>query len=241
MTQGRFQPGQQAHNCSDLSSLVQAGQMFGKWRVVSSVVSRDDNGYRMVLVECTGCSCCAWKAYDNLRAGKSTACLACRKTKIPRAFKWLERRYASARSRCENPNDSGYARYGGRGIRMEFASALEYIEYVRQLEGCARDKEIDRIDNNGHYAPGNLRFVSRSTNAMNTRRAHDVEVGGVRMPFQSFVLLYTDLSVQWARRLRARGLSVEELINYRPAAKGRRAQNIRLGKLRPKNSVPSSQ
>lgn len=207
--------------------------MFGKWRVVSSTVSRDTNGYRMLSVECTGCLKQSVKSYDNLKAGKSGACSACRKTKIPRALKWLERRYAAAKSRCENPKDAKYADYGGRGIEMRFASAIEYIDYVSILPGISREMEVDRENNDGHYERGNLRWVTPSENKFNTRRALRVDVAGVSMAFSHFVFLYTDLSVSRARILYDRGLSVEDLISYKPAARGRRAQNIRLGKQRP--------
>ena len=30
--------------------------------------------------------------------------------------------------------------------------------------------EVDRIDNNGNYAPGNIRFVNRQTNCVNMRK-----------------------------------------------------------------------
>lgn len=34
---------------------------------------------------------------------------------------------------------------------------------------------MDRRDNNGHYEPGNIRFVSRSDNAKNKRKVSDLE------------------------------------------------------------------
>ena len=36
--------------------------------------------------------------------------------------------------------------------------------------GLAKDMELDRIDNNGHYEPGNIRYVNKKINMNNTRR-----------------------------------------------------------------------
>jgi hypothetical protein len=42
--------------------------------------------------------------------------------------------------------------------------------YVQNELGLDRSKEIDRIDNNGHYEPGNLRLSTPAQNLANTRR-----------------------------------------------------------------------
>lgn len=73
--------------------------------------------------------------------------------------------------RCTNPKDRGYKNYGARGIKFLFPSVLEGSIWVRDNLGLNRKLELDRIDNNGHYAPGNLRYATRSQQCRNTRRA----------------------------------------------------------------------
>jgi hypothetical protein len=63
--------------------------------------------------------------------------------------------------RCYNPKYGDYHRYGGRGITVEFASRAEFADYIKDLPGYEPGKSIDRIDNDGNYAPGNLRWVTR--------------------------------------------------------------------------------
>jgi hypothetical protein len=46
--------------------------------------------------------------------------------------------------------------------------------------------DLDRINNDGDYAPGNLRLVSRGANANNRSSTAFVEVGGERMPVTDF-------------------------------------------------------
>lgn len=216
--------------------------MFGQWCVVSSEVSRDAKGYRVVEVKCAGCNTVTQKHYDNLKASKSTACLPCKaeqKRIIPEEFRWLERRYSAAKNRCDNPNDASYANYGGRGVRMRFSSASEYINYVLALPGAAKDKEIDRIDNDGNYERGNLRWASRITQSRNRRRNIYVEYKGQRMVLSDFARDHTNLSLTKVNVLLREGKTPEEIASYIPRDVGRRAQGVRLGKLRPSAEIRS--
>ena len=121
-----------------------------------------------VLTRCMGCGSVQWQCLGNLREGKSKGCQRCSKPRqIPR---WLDRRLTAAKQRCENPNEKQYARYGGRGIEFRFASVLEAgLWILENVENVRRDLELDRIDTNGHYEPGNLRFVEGVVNRANRR------------------------------------------------------------------------
>ena len=119
-----------------------------------------------VLTECTGCGSVQWQHLDNLRSGKSKGCQACSQPrKIPR---WLDRRLTAAKQRCQNPLDPQYPNYGARGIRFRFQSVMEAGMYLIRMYGLpSRELELDRIDNNGDYAEGNIRFVTRQENNRN--------------------------------------------------------------------------
>lgn len=80
----------------------------------------------------------------------------------------LRRTFNSMKRRCNNPNIHNYSRYGGRGIRNKFKSADEFVDYViNELRVDPRGLQIDRIDNNGHYEKGNIRFVTAEVNTNN--------------------------------------------------------------------------
>ena len=80
----------------------------------------------------------------------------------------LNRKYHHIKWRCENPNAYNYNRYGGRGIKCLFKSSQEFADYViNELKADPRGLEIDRINNDGHYERGNIRFVTRSENCKN--------------------------------------------------------------------------
>lgn len=80
----------------------------------------------------------------------------------------------NAIARCHNPRNPAYRNYGARGIQVAdiyrvrgsgFAAFLKEVGPRPSPHHC-----IDRIDNNGHYAPGNLRWVDRATNQQNRRQ-----------------------------------------------------------------------
>ncbi len=89
---------------------------------------------------------------------------------------YLQSVFSSMKRRCENPDDPAYKWYGGRGIRVCFKSSDEFIDYVvNELKVDPRGFDIDRIDNNDDYKPGNIRFVTHKENCNN--KSNNKEVG----------------------------------------------------------------
>jgi hypothetical protein len=78
--------------------------------------------------------------------------------------------YAMAKYRCTNPHSQGFADYGGRGIEFRFASFEEFIAHIGLKP--SPDLELDRIDNDGHYEVGNVRWADHSTQMSNRRAYH---------------------------------------------------------------------
>lgn len=118
-----------------------------------------------VEVECSDCGKRRWTDYYGLRRGKPKHCPECKK--VPQ---WLRYRLKVAKHRCNNPNDPSYKNYGGRGIRFDFPSVQAAgMWIVRNLGIPKKGLELDRIDNNGDYAPGNIRFATKQTNVGNRR------------------------------------------------------------------------
>jgi hypothetical protein len=72
------------------------------------------------------------------------------------------------KERCENYKHPAYSHYGGRGIKCKFKSCKEFVDYIiNELQIDPKGLEIDRIDNNGHYEKGNVRFVTHKENCNN--------------------------------------------------------------------------
>lgn len=88
-------------------------------------------------------------------------------------------------ARCYNPECPAYPNYGGRGIRVHSAlqSAEGYVAYITSLDKPRSDKlSIDRIDNEGDYAPGNLRWATRREQSLNRRNTLMVSHNGNLVP-----------------------------------------------------------
>jgi len=117
----------------------------------------------------------------------------------------------SARQRCTNPNNAGYANYGERGIRFEFASVEHATRWV--LDNLGRPEHghtLDRIDNNRHYEPGNLRWATRTEQARN-KRAYKNALPNVKIA----LALRPDLSASQIRVMLKRGDSLETIKAWR--------------------------
>ena len=78
------------------------------------------------------------------------------------------------KGRCNNPNNSRYKYYGARGIKVceEWDKSFEaFYEYVSKLPDYGTPTyTLDRINNDGNYEPGNVRWASKKTQALNRRK-----------------------------------------------------------------------
>lgn len=78
--------------------------------------------------------------------------------------------YVNARSRCTNTKRATeWKNYGGRGIKFKFKNFPEFLAAVGPKPHPSLT--LDRIDVNGHYEVGNLRWTTPLVQARNTRRS----------------------------------------------------------------------
>jgi hypothetical protein len=71
---------------------------------------------------------------------------------------------------------------------------VEFLRYLVGLDGWDQPAlQLDRIDNNGGYVPGNLRFVTRSVNMANKRRITAREVVEFRRRIEALEAENADL------------------------------------------------
>lgn len=97
------------------------------------------------------------------------------------------RTYRHILNRCYNPKVSNYKYYGGRGITVCPRWKHSFTAFYEEMGSRPPGTEIDRIDNDGNYEPGNCHWVSKSENAHNRRMRSDNTSGYKGVTYQKKV------------------------------------------------------
>ena len=118
---------------------------------------------------------------DSVKSGqtKSCKCLIKKNSNPPIKHKLCDsKEYTSwdcMKQRCYNKNHKEYFRYGGRGISVSNIWVTDfkaYYNYIIILPNYGiKNYTIDRIDTDGNYIPGNIRWASKSTQSANQRKS----------------------------------------------------------------------
>ncbi len=108
--------------------------------------------------------------------------------------------------RCNDPKAKDYARYGGRGIKVEWKS-LE--EFVKDMGEGAPHLTVERIDNDGNYSKANCRWATWKEQANNRRSNARVVHKGKLMTAAQIDELYGHARLTTSIRLR-KGITSDE-------------------------------
>lgn len=171
-----------------------SGQRFGRLIAVSKSHQNSKGEWYWLCI----CTCGLTKSVlgGKLRSGRTQSCgclHADRMAEIKTTHGHTSKKngnhptgiyqiWSSMLKRCNNQNATNYARYGGRGISVckQWHSFEFFLKDMgdRPFDGA----QIDRIDNNGNYKPGNCRWVTPKENNRNTRRNKSIDTPSGKMP-----------------------------------------------------------
>ncbi len=152
----------------------ETGRRFGRLVVLHRAKNRKTSAYWKCQCDCGGNT---ETSGNHLRSGHSTSCgcIAFEKmkaattthglTKMPIYKVWKE-----MRARCNRQSHARFHNYGGRGIFVCDTWNMSFEAFVKDVGSDYKpDLQLDRINNNGNYEPGNTRWVDAKTNVRNSR------------------------------------------------------------------------
>ena len=156
------------------------GQKFGKLTAIKPV---GRTKHRSIIWLCK-CDCGKNKEIPSasLRSGNSKSC-GCARAKIKHglAYEPEYKPWTAMKYRCDNPNNSVYYKYGGRGISV-CPRWYDFALFMQDMGSKPSPKHsIERIDNEGDYTPDNCRWATPKEQAQNTRQNVNVTFNGETM------------------------------------------------------------
>lgn len=110
------------------------------------------------------------------------------------------RAWQNIKDRCYNTLNKDYRHYGGRGIGVfdgwlhDFKAFYNYVG-----ERPTAKHSIDRIDNDGDYKPGNVKWSTRREQTNNRRVINSQGFPGIR------IREYTTGAIRWIARIYIEG------------------------------------
>jgi hypothetical protein len=145
-----------------------AGETYGRWVTLEAAVLAFDK------TPCR-CECGTVRPVQalSLRRGISQSCGCLVGTfhglrKHPAANSWY-----SMIARCTKPSATGYANYGGRGIKVcdRWQGPDGLANYIADMWPRPSDGHtLDRIDNDGDYTPENCQWSTAQEQVRNQRK-----------------------------------------------------------------------
>jgi hypothetical protein len=202
----------------------QKGQRFGKLRIIG-ISNKSKN--RQIWWRCK-CDCgnITLVTARGLKSGDNKSC-GCLRLRTGLSRTHLYRIWRGIIERTQNKKSKDYPRWGGKGVKLYpkwITNYYSFRRYIARLPHCPTEiddfidgikklsRSIDRIDNSGHYEPGNIRWATPKRQQRN--RTDNVKIfykGKTRV--LATVCQKLDLDLRTVRKRINRNWTIQRALN----------------------------
>jgi hypothetical protein len=165
------------------------------------------------------CGQLGWVRPWNLSKGMTNSC-GCLNTELTVARSKTHgltltkehRIWSGMKDRCYNSKSPYYHNYGGRGIRVCFRWRDDFLQFLADMRFCPPECSLDRVDNDGDYAPANCRWATLGEQANNKRTNRVIQFQGQSLTVSRWARCLGMRSNALSLRLNKYGWSVERAL-----------------------------
>ncbi len=158
---------------------VAVGKRYGRLMIIG--LGNQQNGY----MDRAMCECGTVKTVrrSDLQSGRTSSCGCLRRETATRTGAAIRTHGQSKNplyhlwhamiARCHNPAHAAYRYYGARGVKVCDRWRESFEAFAADMGARPVGLELDRIDSEGDYKPGNVRWMNRRMQKMNRAKRSD--------------------------------------------------------------------
>ncbi len=163
---------------------MKAGDRFGRLVLIDSFKNKGRTFWNVL------CDCGVKKStrHDGIKDGKtlSCGCLSAensskRNTKHGKSQEPFYASWNAMMNRCYNNSHDSFFYYGHRGIKVS-EKWHDPDEFFKDMGNPKPGQQLDRINSDGNYEPGNCRWTTCKENLNNRRNTRFITANGQTLP-----------------------------------------------------------
>jgi len=130
----------------------------------------ETSGYKVTRGDTKGCGC-LWKRHGGYNTPEYQA-------------------WSDMKTRCSNPKDPYWYRYGGRGIKVCGRWQNDFDAFFMDVgPRPSASYSLDRVKNDGDYEPSNVRWATKKQQSRNSSKVVNLSFAGVVRPMSEWAEL----------------------------------------------------